>query len=124
MSLQGMSAATGEPLAGDAHLRQSIADILFTPIGSRVGRRDYGSTLPLLIDQPMNALGRLRLYAATATALARWEPRFILKQLGITISPTGATELSLSGERREPTGNKSDVHLLIPLLSASKGNPL
>ena len=46
----GMSAVTGKPLEGLDHLRQSIADILSTPIGTRVGRREYGSLLAELVD--------------------------------------------------------------------------
>ncbi len=49
----GMNAATGRNLTGLDHLHQSIADILSTPIGTRVMRRDYGSRLPELIDAPM-----------------------------------------------------------------------
>ena len=73
-----MSAATGRAIDGEAHLRQSIADILTTPIGTRVMRRDYGSLLPELIDQPFNGATRVRGYGATATAISRWEPRLRL----------------------------------------------
>lgn len=44
----GTDANTGKALEGMAHLRQSIRDILGTPLGSRVMRRDYGSELPAL----------------------------------------------------------------------------
>lgn len=74
----GTHATTGQALAGNAHLGQSIADILMTPLGSRVMRREYGSLLPELIDQPFNDATRLRLYGATALALMRWEPRIRL----------------------------------------------
>ena len=74
----GVDASTGRALDGLAHLGQSIGDILMTPLGSRVMRRDYGSLLPDLIDQPFNDVTRLRLYGATALALMRWEPRIRL----------------------------------------------
>lgn len=74
----GVSASTGRELSGADHLRQSIADILTTPLGSRVMRRDYGSLLPELVDQPFNDATRLRLFGATALALMRWEPRIRL----------------------------------------------
>ena len=61
--MNGMS-TSGKPISGLDHLRQSIADILTTPIGSRVMRRDYGSLLPGLIDQPQNNATTLRLYSA------------------------------------------------------------
>ena len=53
--MTGMSRFTGEKLDpnSDAHLVQSIGDILTTPLGSRVLRRSYGSELPDLIDQPI-----------------------------------------------------------------------
>jgi phage baseplate assembly protein W len=37
--------------------------------------RDYGSDLFSLVDNPRDDLTRLRIIAATASALARWEPR-------------------------------------------------
>jgi hypothetical protein len=64
--MRGTSATTGKPLSGIQHLRQSINDILTTPIGSRVIRRDYGSDLPTLVDAPMNLSTLTRIYAATA----------------------------------------------------------
>lgn len=77
----GIDANTGKRLDGTAHLVQSIGDILFTPIGTRVGRRDYGSLLLELIDKAMNAAGKLRLVAAIADALRRWEPRIRLTRV-------------------------------------------
>ena len=50
----GINTNTGRSISGKAHLRQSIADILSTPIGSRVMRRNYGSHLFDLIDQAAN----------------------------------------------------------------------
>lgn len=95
-----MNAATGRPLEGDAHLAQSIADVLMTPIGSRVMRRDYGSLLPELIDQPFNGATRVRLYGAAATALARWEPRLRVTRLAISSAgAAGAFLLELEGRR-------------------------
>lgn len=70
-----MDRATGKPLAGADHLAQSIGDILGTPLGTRVARREYGSRVPELLDQPNNALGRTRIFAAAALALLRQEGR-------------------------------------------------
>ena len=75
MSVVGISAATGRQLGGIEHLRQSVRDILTTPIGSRVMRRDYGSHVPELLDQNLTALTLAQLYASTVDALHRWEPR-------------------------------------------------
>lgn len=71
-----MNANTGKALSGIDHLRQSIRDILTTPIGSRVMRREYGSQLFSLLDAPLNRSGLMDLVAASAEAIERWEPRF------------------------------------------------
>ena len=70
-----MNRHTGQRLGLRAHIAQSMADILTTPLGSRVMRRDYGSLVPELLDHPNNELTRLRVYSAAASALAKWEPR-------------------------------------------------
>ncbi len=56
--MTGLSRTTGRAMdaASDAHVIQSIEDILTTPIGQRVMRPTYGSFLFELIDQPLNAL--------------------------------------------------------------------
>jgi phage baseplate assembly protein W len=73
--MRGTDAKTGKTLSGVAHLRQSIRDILTTPLGSRVMRRDYGSRLFDLVDNPLNDQTLVEIFAATAEALMRWEPR-------------------------------------------------
>lgn len=93
-----MNRDTGRTLDTAAHLRQSIADILTTPIGSRVMRRDYGSQLPELIDQPFNDVTRLRAYAATVMALIRWEPRIRLTRVQLAQGETaGSAVIDLEG---------------------------
>ncbi|MFZ6772308.1 GPW/gp25 family protein [Undibacterium sp. SXout7W] len=94
-----MNISTGERIAGLAHLRQSIADILTTPIGARVMRRDYGSLLFELIDQPHNGATQVRLYAATAEALLKWEPRIKLTQVKLYRTDTpGKVIIDLKGQ--------------------------
>lgn len=95
--MRGVDALTGKSLAGIDHLRQSVRDILSTPIGSRVLRRDYGSQLFRLIDAPLNRSTVMDLYAATADALQRWEPRFKLTSVKASMSTPGAVVLDLSG---------------------------
>ncbi|HFL9519799.1 TPA: baseplate assembly protein, partial [Escherichia coli] len=52
------------------HLRQSVRDILLTPQGSRIARREYGSLLSALIDQPQNPALRLQVMSAVYVALS------------------------------------------------------
>ncbi|WP_211214728.1 GPW/gp25 family protein [Chitiniphilus shinanonensis] len=70
-----MDTGSGRYVGDAAHLQQSIHCILSTPIGSRVMRREFGSLLPGLIDQPLVGGTVLRVLAASAMALMRWEPR-------------------------------------------------
>lgn len=48
----GMSRSTGRTITDAEHISQSVSDILRTPVGSRVMRREYGSLLSAMIDQP------------------------------------------------------------------------
>jgi len=109
----GMSAGTGRAIEGNAHLAQSIADILTTPIGSRVMRREYGSQLPDLIDAPFNDATRLQAYAATAMALMRWEPRIRLSRVQLSLGDRpGQAVLDLEGTR---TDSNEPLSLRVPL---------
>ena len=93
----GINAQTSQLLAGIDHLRQSIRDILTTRIGTRVMRRDYGSRLPALVDNPMPPRLAMDLYSATAEAVARWEPRFKLTRVRIAKAEVGQVVLDLEG---------------------------
>ncbi|MCP3965481.1 MAG: phage baseplate protein [Lentisphaerae bacterium] len=97
--MTGIDHTSGRYLSGLDHLKQSINDILTTPIGTRVMRREYGSRLPRLVDAPLNSSTLVDLYSATAEALQRWEPRFKLSAVTTdTIGSTGKVELLLTGE--------------------------
>lgn len=115
----GMDARTGKAIEGTAHLAQSVADILTTPIGSRIERRDYGSLLPELIDQPFNQMTKLRLFGAAATALMRWEPRIQVTRLQIPQATTaGAVELVIEGRINHGTGS-TNTTLTVPLRASA-----
>ena len=94
----GMNAETGRALEGIDHLRQSIRDILTTPIGSRVMRREYGSNLFRLVDAPLSRGLLTDIYAATAEALDRWEPRFRLRRVQARQAGEGHVSLDLEGK--------------------------
>ncbi len=60
-------------------------------------RREYGSRLFQLIDAPLNRSTIIDLYAATAEALERWEPRFQLESVQAVAAEPGRVELDLTG---------------------------
>ena|SRR3989338_11632085 len=95
--MKGINALSGKEISGIAHLKQSIKDILTTPIGTRVMLRDYGSRLFELIDNPINEDLKTEIFAATAEALQKWEPRFKLQQTSVTEITPGKIVLELKG---------------------------
>ena len=96
-TMQGMNKSTGKRLYGVSHLRQSIQDILSTPLGTRVMRPEYGSRLPQLIDRPVDDVLLVDRYAATAEALENWEPRFALRRVQAFQPIEGRITLSVEG---------------------------
>ena len=94
----GMNINTGRDLTGLEHLRQSITDILNTPIGSRVMRRDYGSRLFELIDAPINRSTVIEVVSATAEALMKWEDRLIISEVNVTSAVVGQITLRITGK--------------------------
>lgn len=101
--MAGMNRYTGARVDELDHIRQSIADILTTPIGSRVMRRDYGSRLTELIDQPLTGATLLRAYSATIDALLRWEPRIRVRAIRrlVHAERPGALTLELDAVRAD-----------------------
>jgi len=93
--LHGMDRYTGKRLIGLEHLRQSLIDILTTRIGLRVMLRDYGGSIPSLIDQPLNQFFAVDLYVAIADACAKWEPRLRLEQIFFKNLGDGRVEVDL-----------------------------
>jgi len=100
MSWLGMSRQDGTKCCEMAHIRQSISDILTTPVGSRVMRREYGSYLNALIDQPHNPATRQRLLAAAVMALHRWEPRVRIERIQVAFGKqAGEVDIELDAVR-------------------------
>ncbi|EBV5086471.1 baseplate assembly protein [Salmonella enterica subsp. enterica serovar Minnesota] len=82
---------TGKTLTDADHIRQSIQDIISTPTGTRVMRRDYGSLISELIDAPVNDALPLQLMAAIFDAIIRQEPRVTVTEIQLRRSENGLT---------------------------------
>lgn len=110
----GMNAKSGRALSGHQHLAQSIADIVTTPIGSRIMRREYGCQMTDLMDWPLNSATRLQAYAAITMAVMRWEPRIRLSRVELTPSGTaGGAVLDVEGS---VTDSNEQLSLRVPLI--------
>lgn len=91
-----MNAQTGRIMSLAEHVHQSIQNILFTRMGTRVQREEYGSLLPLLLDSPLNDVTLLRCNAAVVMAIAKYEPRYTITHAQTQTTAHGV-QISLSG---------------------------
>lgn len=108
-----MNRVTGTSITTLEHIRQSMADILTTRIGSRVMRREYGSHLVDLIDSPGNGPTLLLCYAAITMSLMRWEPRIRLGRVQLTaLSAAGQFTLEVEAYRID---SNAALNLSVPL---------
>jgi len=94
----GMDRRTGLPLSGIEHVRQSIEDILTTPLGSRRMRPEYGSKLRRFVDLPVTEGWKSAVQAEVARALERWEPRLKLERVRVTAVVGGQITFQLTGQ--------------------------
>lgn len=115
MNVTGMNASTGRHMGDIEHIRQSIRDILTTRIGTRTMRREYGSIVPELIDQPGNPATQLRLMAATVMAVIRWEPRVLITRTQFTIGMDGKGTLDMEGVRRDGPRSGTPFNFNVPV---------
>lgn len=120
--MRAFALATLQPIDGDQALSEAIRTVLFTPVGTRVGRRDFGSLLPELIDQPQNKDTIVRLYGATALALLRWLPAFRLVRVMLEQLAPGRAQLIVEGYDRTSPSPNALLRVGLPfLLKAGSG---
>ncbi len=108
----GMNRDSGGALDDLDHIRQSVRDILLTPLGARVMRRQYGSVLSALIVQPRNEALCLQIMSACYMALLQWEPRIKLTAISFESDYNGAMVVELTGNR---TDNAQSFSLTVPV---------
>ena len=92
-----MNINDGKNISEINHLKQSISNILTTPIGSRTMRRDYGSNLFNKIDHPINGELIAEIYLDIVESLFIWEPRFELDQVAVQNIQNGKITIDLEG---------------------------
>lgn len=113
----GLHPDTGATITDDAQLAKSLRDLLSTPIGTRVMRRDYGSNIPDLIDAPMNGTTLLRLASASYIAITKWEPRLQITRIQYQPSADqpGRLTVSLTATRTDRPEGSAPTTLEIAL---------
>ncbi|PSN08527.1 GPW/gp25 family protein [Siccibacter turicensis] len=94
----GMSRNDGRAITDKEHIAQSLSDILRTPVGSRVMRRDYGSLLSEMIDQPQNPALELQIKVACYMAILKWEPRVTLTEVTTERQLNGRMVVNVTGQ--------------------------
>jgi phage baseplate assembly protein W len=108
----GMNRNTGLGISDVEHISQSMRDILLTPVGSRVMRREYGSLLSALIDQPQTRRSGLQIMVACYSAIQKWEPRIRLTAINFETGDAGEMYVDMTGMR---TDTGASVSTTVPL---------
>jgi hypothetical protein len=81
MSSLGFDRTTFKPLVGFAHVVMNIHVIVITPIGSRIMRREFGSSIPALLGASnVTQPALLRFCMAIILAVSLWERRFAIRR--------------------------------------------
>jgi len=105
-----MNRNTGRAITDAEHISQSVGDILRTPVGSRVMRRDYGSLLSAMIDQPQTPALELQIKVACYMAILKWEPRITLTSITTERQFDGKMIVNLTGQLKD-TGESLSLTL-------------
>jgi phage baseplate assembly protein W len=97
----GINAETGGTIVGWAHVEQSLRDIFWTRFGERIMREWYGSFVPALLGRNLTAAEVTPVFAAIASAIEVWEPRFRVTDLVPTrATREGELHIYIAGEFR------------------------
>jgi phage baseplate assembly protein W len=75
LSASGLSKTGADSSQEEAHVFDSIKQILGTPVGSRVMRRDFGSRLHEIPFEPQDESTVSLIKHFVADAIGKWEPR-------------------------------------------------
>ena len=78
---------------GEEKIRQSIRLILATAPGERIMRPDFGCGIHELLFEPLTSALVALVSDRVGTALARWEPRIDVLNIGVRIPDSGSQAL-------------------------------
>lgn len=97
------------PQAGVEKLRDNVMHILFTSLGERVMRRDYGAGLRQLVHDPVNDALLSIVQHQVLKAITQAEPRVEVSAVRVTSQRSGAGGVAALGA--EPPGEAVIVEL-------------
>lgn len=101
---------------GEANIRESIAVILKTEPGERLGVADFGAGLGKFLFEPNNAATHARIHHAISTALARWERRIQVEAVDVAADGADAeSALATINYRLVATGGRERISVNVPL---------
>ena len=98
---KGTDRNTGRPLGGVDYLRQRLADVINTPLGSLVGARDFGSRMYQMTDRNIDRRYYMDCYTRLAEAInnpANGLDDFKLSEMTVTPLGNGQIEHTISGD--------------------------
>lgn len=95
----GTSASLSES-AGIEHVKESIRQILGTPVGSRVMRRDFGSRLRQIVFEPNDSTIDTLVEHYVREAIERWEKRVVVGPVTVVRSERGQGRVEIDVQFR------------------------
>jgi hypothetical protein len=107
----GMNSDTGQSMTGIPYLRQRLRDVINTPVGSIVGRRDFGSRLYQMVDHNVDSTFQMDAYIRLAEAInnsANGLDDFQLSEMRMQRISRRHIEISLTGVYL-PTGEEIEL---------------
>lgn len=110
---QGTDRNTGRLISGVPYLWQRLSDVIATPIGSLVGRRDFGSRLFEMLDRNVDSGFYMDTYIRLAEAInnkANGLDDFRLSTMRVDQPALGQVEIYINGQLLVD-GQAQDVEL-------------
>ena len=104
--------------SGEDNIRESIAVILKTEAGERVGVPDFGAGLTRFLFEPNNVATHARLAEGINNALTRWEPRIKVEAVDVAVDPRDPEASSATiTYRLVATDARERITVSVPLAS-------
>lgn len=96
-----INVVSGADIVGWDHVLQCVEDFFTTRFGERVMREWYGTLIPKLLGELLNAQTVVPYFSACASAIETWEPRYrITNIIPESVGRDGRLRVQIEGEYR------------------------